>query len=141
MNYKSNEIAGIREALMSKNIYFIKGKGNYDFEVLHEEEHLKNIQLVCNDFVKPGQFKDEIAIITSEGNHYLYDNTIRVDIAGKTVGYLNQDDTKLFTKRLNKNDKHNYIMSCNARIFINKNKGMFKKATYAIRLDLPITKK
>ena len=151
MNYKANELSGVRELIMSKDFYFIKGKGNYDFEVLNEDVHQKNIQLICNGFVKPGQFKDEIAVLKIEGNHYTYDNTIRVDIAGKLVGYLNQDDAKLLTKSLDKDDKHNLIMSCNARIigdcvfkiigFAHKNKGMFKKTTFAVQLDLPLTRK
>ena len=121
-----------------KESIFIEGDGGYDLEVVGESNYQKHLKKLCAGYSKEGSRTEVVAKLHHEDRNPHDPKAIRVDINGKTVGYLCREDARLYRKRIKKTGHEGIIVSCNAKIFGGKKVGLFKKTYFGVWIDLPI---
>ena len=117
---------------------FVEGDGNFDQEVVGESNYQKHLKRLCGGYSKVGARTEVTAELHYENKNPYDDKAIRVDVLGKTVGYLCREDARLYRKRIKKTGHEGIIVSCNAKIFGGKKVGVFKRTSFGIWLDLDI---
>jgi hypothetical protein len=121
-----------------KEKVFIEGDGGFDLEVVGESNYQKHLKKLCGGYSKEGSRTEVIAELHYENNNPHDKLAIRVDINGKTAGYLPREDARFYRKRVRKAGHEGIIISCNGKIFGGKKLGLFKKTFFGVWLDLPI---
>jgi len=114
----------------------------YPVQVQGESNYKQNIEDAIN-FLGDDEGVDAddfIAhLILEDDNVYDPGNAVRVEIEGKTVGYLSKPDAKKYRKRLSDLGIANVIGQCYASVkggFIKRSTG--EQADFGIRLDIHI---
>ena len=112
----------------------------YPLQVQGESNYENNIEEICG-YVDEDEGIDQddfiARLILEDNNPYDPGNAVRVDIDGKTVGYLAKPAAKAYRKRLEELGLSDVIGECYASIkggFIKRSTG--EQADFGIRLDL-----
>ena len=119
---------------------FIEGNSGFDLEVVGESDYQGHLKSICGGCLKQGSLKITIAELHYEDKNPCDSEAIRVEVNGKTVGYLPIEDARLYRKKIEKTGYEEITVSCNAIIFSEKKVGLFNKTVIGIWLDLPIEK-
>ncbi len=128
----------ISKILRGKEAVFLKGDGGFDLEIVGESNYVKNLKKICGGYSKDGSHKKDKAELHYENNNSYDKQAIRVDINGKTVGYLTPEDARLYRKKIKKTGHEGITILCNAVIVGGKKIGLFDKTDFSVWLDLPI---
>ncbi len=120
-----------------KEKVFVEGDGGFDLEIVGESHYQKHLNKLCGGHTKEGSKKEVVAELHYEDKNPHDNKAIRVDVNGKTVGYLSREDARYYRKRIGKTGNEGIIISCNAKIFGGKKLGVFKKTSFGVWLDLP----
>ena len=123
-----------------KESVFIEGNGELELEVVGESHCQKHLKKVCGGYSKDGNRKQVIAELHYEDKNHYDNKAIRVDINGKTAGYLSREDARFYRKKIKKTGHEGIIVSCNAVIFGGKKIGLLKKTSFGVWIDLLIEK-
>ena len=123
-----------------KESVFIEGDNGFDLEVVGESDYQAHLKSICGGNLKQGSLKRAIAELHYEDKNPLDGEAIRVDVSGKTVGYLPIEEARLYRKKIKKTGYDEITVSCNAIIFGEKKEGFFGRAAIGVWLDLPIEK-
>jgi len=121
-----------------KETVYIEGDGGFDLEVVGESNYQKHLKKLCGGYSKEGSKTEVIAKLIFENNNPHDNQAIRVDIEGKTVGYLSREDARIYRKRIRKAGYDEITILCNGKIFGGKKLGLLRKTNFGVWLDLPI---
>lgn len=121
---------------MSKVIE-IRGYGDFSQEVVGEASYQENLSKACG-----GPSRDGVNYVVSaelnEENYNPYDQfAVRIDVKGKTVGYLNRADARQHRNRLIRSGHTGHAVRCKGIIVGGWNRGPNDWGHFGIRLDLP----
>ena len=136
----SKNMHGPWRTMGKKNIFYVKGEGKFEYKVISKTVHQRALKLMCGDHLKPGQKKDEIAILKFQGNHYLHDHDVIIEIGKQKVGYLGEEDKALLTRNLNPDIIQKQLLICNAKIIAEDKKMFLARTAYRVFIDLPVNK-
>jgi hypothetical protein len=117
---------------------FIDGGGEFDQEVVGESHYQNHLKKICGGYKRRGNRKEVFARLHYENNNPHDKQAIRVDINGKTAGYLPREDARYYRKRIEKVGQEGIVISCNAIIFGGKKFGFLRKTHFGVLLDLPL---
>jgi hypothetical protein len=130
---------------MRKIIYFeLSDIEPYPLEIIGESSYKEEIKSLFEDtdfMTGEGVDKDDFfAELVLEDSNKIIHNAVKVDIEGKTMGYLLHDDALLYRQRLKEAGYPGYIGSCYASV-----RGGFELdngdiADFGVRLDLDLSK-
>jgi hypothetical protein len=134
----SVKIGLLSKLFREKEAVFIDGGGDFDQEIVGESHYQKHLKKLFGDHKKEGNRKEVIAKLHYENNNPHDKKAIRVDINGKTAGYLPREDAKFYRKQIEKTGHDGIIVSCNAVIVGGRKVGIFRKAHFGVWLDLPL---
>jgi hypothetical protein len=128
----------ISKIFKGKEAVFVKGDGGFDLEIVGESNYTKNLKNLCGGYSKDGSHINEKAVLHYENNNAYDKQAIRVDINGKTVGYLTPEDARLYRKKIRKIGHEGITVLCNAVIVGGKKLGLMNKTAFSVWLDFPI---
>ena len=123
-----------------KETIYIEGDGGFDLEVVGESHYQRHLKKLCGGYSKEGSKTEVVAKLIFENKNPHDNQAIRVDVEGKTVGYLSREDARLYRKRVRKTGHDGITMLCNGKIFGGKKLGLLSKTNFGVWLDLPIEK-
>lgn len=76
------------------SLHKLQGNDNFDLEVVGEASYQSNLEVICGPKKPEGENKLVEALLILETNNPHDRNAVRVDIQGKTVGYLPRGEAK-----------------------------------------------
>lgn len=124
------------------DIYFMPSQ--YSTEIVGEQSYQKAIREVAmyKELVDKDDMEDkmpglEAALILENENKYDPGNAVRVEIEGKTVGYLAKEDAQKYRQALARLGVPNEIGTCKATAF-GKRESLGKVMNYGIWLSIDI---
>lgn len=108
--------------------------GQFNFAIVGESNYQHAINLIVSRQSEDRQIH-AAHLIPEDENEY-DDKAIRVDIDGRTVGYLSRDSARSFRRRLSKNKLSGKTTGCRAVIIGGHTLPSGKTASYGVWLDL-----
>ena len=114
----------------------LTGPGTYEMEVVGESHYQKELNEICGERSADGKhIRVEAALVLEKGNRYDR-NAVRVDISGKTVGYLRREIAALLRKQFKQDGLREEAVAVDALIQggFELDEGGF--ANYGVRIDL-----
>jgi hypothetical protein len=120
-----------------KPIVDIPGPGSYAVEVVGESNYQEVLEAICGTPTEDGfDFVVEAVLVHEDDNPYDA-LAIRVDIKGRTVGYLSRKNAREFRREFAKTGYGGVPAACSARIIGGWNRGADDRGYFGVRLDLP----
>ena len=116
----------------------IKGNGKYQLEVFGESHYQDPLEEICGPRTDEGVEKDAIATMIWEDDNPKDSLAVRIDIDGKTVGYLSRPFARLIRQTLAEAGYAGVPAHCNAIIRGGWDRGRRGKGQYGVRLDFPL---
>jgi hypothetical protein len=113
----------------------LQGTGTYEFSVLGVARYQAVLQKLCD----AGQVNPKIveALLVPEENNARDKNAIRVELGGRTVGYLPPELAEAYRRRLAESGYPGARSTCKAKIIVRMHSSIPGNTDYAVRLDLP----
>lgn len=114
------------------------GDETFPLAVVGESKYQENLEAVCGGRTEEGVNRLVSArLILEDSNPYDRD-AVRVEVSGRTVGYLNRQDAKAYRQYLQKTGAARAIGVCNAQIRGGWKRGEDDQGNFGVRLDLPL---
>ena len=110
--------------------------GNFDFDIVGEASYQPALIHLADEYQdQPADFRPIAQLIPESDNPYDR-NAVRVDIGGKTVGYLSRDDAPRFRRRLGQKGLKNQVTTCEAELTGGQTLKNGKRAAHGVKLDI-----
>lgn len=121
----------------NKALANLPGPGTYSVDIVGESKYQLALEAICGGRTDESQERIVVAtLIHEDGNPY--DNkAIRVDIEGKTVGYLSRENARQYRKRIKEAGYSGITATCSAMIVGGWDRGGGDKGHFGVKLDLP----
>lgn len=117
---------------------FLQGPGTFRFEIVGES-HYQDVLCELAGGRTPGGAKQYCdAVIVLDDDHPHDSKAVRVDISGKTVGYLSRDDARNYREQLRRAGHPRLVATCRAVIVGGWARGTNSQGFFGVKLDLPI---
>lgn len=115
----------------------IPGYEEYEVDVVGESHYQNALDNICGGKTEDGHEKIVQANLIYEDDN-LYDNkAVRVDIEGKTVGYLQRDHARQLRKQMRQKGLRPSKIECSAMIVGGWDRGEDDTGHYGVMLDVP----
>jgi hypothetical protein len=115
----------------------IHGPGFFNVDGVGESHYQRHLEAVCGGRTSKGvQFEVE-AVLIFENDNPVDDQAVRIDIAGKPVGYLDREYAREHRKRLAGRGDLGTSHRCPARIVGGWDRGDDDRGQFGVKLDLP----
>lgn len=75
-------------------VYKLHGNGEYELQVVGESHYQTALASLCGPRTEEGEKKIVETVLVPEKNNRYDSNAVRVDVLGKTVGYLPRDEAR-----------------------------------------------
>jgi len=132
---KKKELFGKKHR--SKATIYLEGPGTYSMPVVGESHYQNNLGTICGKRKSREENKIVKAVLVPENDNPHDNLAVRIDIQGKTVGYLNREYAREYRLRLAQAGFHDIVATCSANI-----RGGWKRGNdigrYGVWLDLPM---
>jgi hypothetical protein len=116
----------------------LRGKGEFDLEVVGESHYQDNLEEICGPRKKDGEdLTIEATLILEDDNKYDRGNAVRVEIKGKQVGYLSKKIARAYRETMKEAGHPNAIAICQANIRGGWLRANDDKGSYGVWLDIP----
>lgn len=114
----------------------IDGPGFFHVGVVGESNYQRAIQQARKGAAKGTTVQTQATLVLEDNNPH-DKQAVRVDIAGRTVGYLDRDNARAYRKELNRNGHSDITTTCAAKIIGGKPRPDGSAGMYGVFLDLP----
>ena len=121
----------------AKPIAKLPGPGTFSTDIVGESNYQSALEAICRGRTDESQEKIVEAVLVHEDNNPYDDKAIRVDIQGKTVGYLSRENARQYRERLEEADYKGTTATCSAKIVGGWDRGPEDKGHFGVKLDLP----
>jgi hypothetical protein len=115
----------------------LPGPGTYSIEVVGESHYQAALAAICGGPTEEGADCIVEATLVHEDDNPYDNQAIRVDIQGKTVGYLSRTNARQFRAKLKEAGYPGITATCSARIRGGWDRGVDDRGYFGVRLDLP----
>ena len=115
----------------------IKGNEKYQLEVVGESFYQDALEEICGPRTDEGVENNATATLIFEDDNPKDNLAVRIDIEGKTVGYLSRPFARLIRQTLAEAGYAGVTVHCNAIIRGGWDRGNRGKGQYGVRLDVP----
>ncbi len=90
-----------RAKLPKAGDFWVRGDGSFGIEAVGESHYQRELESICGSRTRQGIEWDTTAeLVLEDANPYDLNNAVRVDIDGRTVGYLSRSDASTLRRRL-----------------------------------------
>jgi hypothetical protein len=116
----------------------LPGPGTYEFDIVGESHYQDVLEAICG-----GRTEDSAEHFT-QAFLYLEDSNphdklaVRVDIGGRTVGYLSRKDARSYRKQLNQLGHGRILCKCDAMVVGGWRRSRTDEGNFGVKLDLPV---
>ena len=121
-----------------KPIANLPGPGMYALDIVGESKYQKALETICGGRKDESQERIVQAMLILEDDNPYDRNAVRVDIQGKTVGYLSRENAKEYRKRIKEAGHPDISALCSAKIVGGWDRSDGDKGYFGVKLDLPI---
>lgn len=121
----------------SGSIGKLHGPGHYGIEVVGESHYQRDLENICGGRSEDGAEKYVEATLILEDSNPHDRKAVRIDIQGKTVGYLSRELAHEYRKRLTEAGHNKLTGVCNAVIRGGWDRGGGNRGHFGVWLDLP----
>lgn len=115
----------------------LPGPGKYGVDVVGESKYQSSLEAICGGKCEDGHKKTVEAILVHEDANPYDNKAVRVDIDGKTVGYLSREEARQYRKALKNAGHAGITASCSAVILGGWIRGSTDQGHFGVKLDLP----
>lgn len=116
-----------------------EGAGKFRQEIVGESAYQEALAKICGKRSEDGENKVIEARIVLDNKNPHDKLAVRIEIAGRTVGYLSREDARAYRQRLKQEGRASATVTCQAKI-----KGGWKRkgsvGSYGVFLDIPVIK-
>src|SRR5688500_11155797 len=98
-----------------KPIAKLSGPDTFSIDIVGESKYQPALASICGGRTDESQEKIVEAVLVHEDNNPYDDKAIRVDIQGKTVGYLSRENARQYRKKLEEADHKRTTATCFAK--------------------------
>jgi len=122
--------------------FILVGSIKYERRITGDGQHQAALEAICGPRVQRGVHRFETAWLVAEeknprDKNARDNNGVRVEIKGRTVGYLSPQHAALFRQQLSARGMPNAIGQCQALITGGWTSSDGRKGNYEVSLDLP----
>lgn len=112
--------------------------GDFSYEIVGESHYQHVLESICGGRTEDGaDMLVEAKLVLEDSNQY--DNqAVRVDIEGKTVGYLSKSNARQYRKYLHQAGHGKVIGRCAAEIVGGWDRGGDDRGSFGVKLDLSV---
>jgi len=133
---------GLLESLFGRRskdnrIAKLPGPGTYSIDVVGESNYQSWLESICGGRTDESQEKLVEAVLVHEDDNPYDDKAIRIDIMGRTVGYLSRENARQYRKRLEEAGYKGINATCSAMIVGGWDQGNGDRGHFGVKLDLP----
>jgi len=114
----------------------ITGNQKYDVDIVGESNYQPVLAAICGKRTAQSVKKIVTASLVHEDENPHDQNAVRVDIEGKTVGYLDRENAKKYRKLLAKAGQPGATTTCQAIIVGGWDDGNGRTGFFGVKLDL-----
>ena len=116
----------------------LEREGEFGLRVTGESYYQRELDgIACGRTTEGHEFERKAEIVLDDQNRHDR-KAVRVDIDGKTVGYLSRSDARQYREWLRNQDyPADVTMECTAQITGGWDRGRNDRGPYEVRLDLP----
>lgn len=122
---------------MSEAPLHIDHEGLFEVDVVGESNYQEALAAIAGGVTREGADHATIATLVREPNNRYDPNAVRVDIDGRTVGYLSRDDAESYCAQLAAFGNPLLVVTTDALILGGWNRGGGDTGMFGVRLDLP----
>lgn len=119
------------------DIALLRGNGEFALEVVGESFHQAALESICGPRTEESVYQQHTASLILENDNPKDKNAVRIEIQGKTVGYLSRDVAKRYREQIKKGGMPGATGECQAVI-----KGGWQRGenigAYGVWLDIPV---
>ena len=123
---------GLRSPVLERSEFVWPGPGDFDVEVVGESNYQAAIGVAAG--VESGD--PLLADLVPEDGNPHDSRAVRVDLLGRTVGYLSRDDARAFRRRLSSRKLTGKVTRCAAEITGGGQTRDGRKLYFGVRLDM-----
>jgi hypothetical protein len=121
---------------VNKAIVDFSGPGTYRLDIVGESNYQSALEKICGGSTYEGQELIIEAVLVPEDDNPYDKNAIRVDMSGKTVGYLSREKARQYRKKLEQAGYSVITAKCSAMIIGGWDRGRGDKGHFGVKLDL-----
>jgi len=121
----------------NKVIADLSGPGTYSLNIVGESNYQLALKNICGGRTGESQEMITEAVLIPEDDNPYDKKAIRVDIDGKTVGYLSRKNARQYRNQLEKAGYPGITAKCSAMIVGGWDRGSNDKGHFGVKLDLP----
>jgi hypothetical protein len=114
------------------------GPGTYLADIVGESHYQDALDAICGGKTERGHHKIVKALLVCENNNPADNQAIRVDIEGKTVGYVSRLNARRIRRQLIKGGFAGLTGLCSAKIVGGWDRGGEDTGYYGVKLDLQV---
>lgn len=116
----------------------LPGPGTYEFDIVGESKYQEALESICGGRTEDSAELATQAVLVLEDSNPHDNMAVRVDIQGKTVGYLSRKDARNYRKQLQQLGHPGITCSCNAMIVGGWQRSPTDQGHFGVKLDLPV---
>lgn len=120
-----------------KPIAHLPGPETFSIDIVGESNYQSALESICGRRTDESQEKIVEAVLVHEDDNPYDDKAIRVDIQGKTVGYLSRENARQYRKQSKEAGYSAITARCSAKIVGGWDRGGEDKGHFGVKLDLP----
>jgi len=113
----------------------IPGDGRFRFAIVGESRYQKELENICGGRRKDGAEHITEAVLIAEDENPADRNAIRVDVRGRTVGYLSRQDAFLYRERVRVGSLTSCAIQCRAKVRGGWDRGGENRGHFGVWLD------
>ena len=115
----------------------IAGPGTYELEVVGESHYQRALESICGGRTEESANRHVQAHLVLEDDNPHDPLAVRIDIQGKTVGYLSRETARAYRDRLREAGHPRLVGVCKAVIRGGWDRGPHDRGYFGVWLDLP----
>ena len=121
----------------NKEMANVPASGTYSVDIVGESKYQSALETICGGRTDESQEKIVVATLVHEDDNPYDNKAIRVDIEGKTVGYLSREHARQYRKIIKEAGYPGITATCSAMIVGGWDRGGEDRGHFGVKLDLP----
>lgn len=114
----------------------LQGSGEYFLEIVGESHYQAALESICGGKTREGHSREVKALLTHDNKNPHDSQAVKVEIQGKTVGYLDRQHARYYRKTLAAGGFKGRTARCNAIIVGGWDRGNGDVGHYGVKLDI-----
>jgi hypothetical protein len=116
----------------------LPGPGSFEFDIVGESKYQDALEEICGGRTEDSAEHRTEAVLYLEDSNPHDNMAVRVDIRGRTVGYLSRNDARSYRQQLKKLGHERIVCRCDAMIVGGWRRSRADQGHFGVKLDLPV---